>query len=153
MPYPGSFYVLDLPALLSRVSHDCIIRFSLTSTFQASLLYCLNPPKCSPWKAFIKKHLGLTSYLTLLEKCYASQCAFKPHHPAPHWKVTIGDPTCLNNFRICLLVGCDRLEGDATRFSSRTTYTRTGNPSRKLCNQGVSGDAAYFVSTYMPCPQ
>ena len=107
------------------------------------------PPKCSPWKAFIKKHLGLTSYLTLLEKCYASQCAFKPHHPAPHWKVTIKDPTCLNNFRICLLVGCDRLEGDAACFSNRTTSARPGDPSCKLCNQGVSGDAAYFVST---CP-
>jgi len=72
------------------------------------------PPKCSSWKAFIKKHLGLTSYLTFLEECnncYASQYAFKPHHPAPHWKVTIGDPklTRLNNFRIRLLVICDRL--------------------------------------------
>ena len=97
------------------------------------------PPKGSPWKAFIKKHLGLTSYLTFLEECndcYASQCAFKPHCPAPHWKVTIGDPklTRLNNFRIRLLVGCDGLEADASRFRSRTTTAQPGDPSCKLCN-------------------
>ena len=112
------------------------------------------PPKCSPWKAFIKKHLGFTSYLTFLEECddcYVSQCAFKPLHPAPHWKVTIGDPklTRLDNFRIHLLVGCDRLEADATRFRSRSTNAQPGDPSCKLCNQRVPEDAAHFVST---CP-
>ena len=112
------------------------------------------PPKCSPLKAFIKKHLGLTSYLTFLEKCddcYVSQCAFKPLHTAPHWKVTIGDPklTRLNNFRIRLLVGCDGLEADATHFRSRTTNAQPGDPSCKLCNQGVPEDATHFVST---CP-
>ena len=119
------------------------------------LSYLLSePPKCSPWKAFIKKHMGLISYLTFLEECddcHVSQCAFKPLHPAPHWKVTIGDPklTRLNNFRIRLLVGCDGLEADAACFRSRTTNAQPGDPSCKLCNQGVPEDAAHFVST---CP-
>ena len=148
--YPGSSCI-DLSAQLPRVSHANIIKFSLTSIFQAFLLHSLNPSKCSSWKAFIKKHLGLTSYLTILEECnncYASQCAFKLHHPAPHWKV---DPklTHLNNFRICLLVGCDGPEADAVHFLSRTTNAQPGDPSCKLCNQGVPEDAAHFVFT---CP-
>ena len=39
MLYPGSSYVLDLLALLPRVSHANIIKFSLTLISQASLLY------------------------------------------------------------------------------------------------------------------
>ena len=64
-------------------------------------------------------------------------------------KVTIGDPklTRLNNFRIHLLVGCDELEADAACFRSRTTNAQPGDPSCKLCNQGVPEDAAHFVST------
>ena len=57
--------------------------------------------------------------------------------------------TRLNNFRICLLVGCDGLEADAACFRSRTTKAQPGDPSCKLCNQGVPEDAAHFVST---CP-
>ena len=60
--------------------------------------------------------------------------------------------TRLNNFRIRLLVGCDRLEADAACFCSRTTNAQSGDPSCKLYNQGVPEDAAHFVS-YMPYPQ
>ena len=135
---------------ITRQYHQVLSNLNLPGL--SSLLF--KPPKCSSWKAFIKKHLGLTSYLTFLTECngcYASQCAFKPHHPAPHWKVTIGDPklTHLNNFRVRLLVGCDGLEADAAHFRSRTTNAQAGDCSCKLCNQGVPEDAAHFVSI---CP-
>ena len=125
MLYPGSSYVLDLLVLLPRVSHINIIKFSLTLIFQASLLYSLNLPSAQSGRLLLRRP-GLTSNLTFLEECsgcYTRQCAFKPHHPAPNWKVTIGDPklTRLNNFRIRLLVGCDGLEADAASFRSRTT--------------------------------
>ena len=54
MPYPGSSYVLDLPALLPRVSHANIIKFSLTSIFQDSLLYSPNPPSAQPGRLLLK---------------------------------------------------------------------------------------------------
>ena len=41
------------------------------------------------------------------------------------------------------------MEADAARFRSRTTNAQPGDPSCKLCNQGVPEDAAHFVST---CP-
>ena len=96
-------------------------------------------------------HAAILSRALECNDCYASQCAFKPRCPAPHWKVTIGDPklTRLNNFRIRLLVGCDGLEADAARFRSRTTTAQPGDPSCKLCNRGVPEDAAHFVSA---CP-
>ena len=59
--------------------------------------------------------------------------------PSLHWKVTIGDHklTCLNSFRIRLLVRCDELKADAACFHSRTTNAQPGDPSCNLLNQGV----------------
>ena len=155
MPYPGSSYVRarstsSTAKSITRQYHQVLSNLKLPGL--SSLLYSLNqPPKFSSWKAFIKKHLGLISYLTFLEEsndCYASQCAFKPHHPAPHWKVTIGH-TKLTRVNNRFLVRCDGPEADAARFRSRTTNAQPGDPSCKLCNQGVPEDATHFVFT---CP-
>ena len=74
-------------------------------------------------------------------------CDLKLLKPAPHWKVTLGDPalTRLNNFRIRLLVGCDGLEQDASRFRRRTTSALRSDASCKLCGH-TPEDAAHFVA-------
>ena len=38
-----------------------------------------------------------------------------------------------NNFRICLLTGCDGLEGDASCSRSRNNQSQPNNPICKLC--------------------
>ena len=72
----------------------------------------------------LKSH---SSYLEFLEDCseqHISRCTLKHLTPAPHWKVTVGDPklTRKNSFRIRLLTGCDGLEHDAARFRTRSHY-------------------------------
>ena len=150
MPYPGSSYVLDLPALLPRVSHANIIKFFLTSIFQASLLYSSNPPSAHPGRLLLKStytsHSLKSATITMLANAPSSLSTQPPIGRSP---LGILKLTHLNNFRIHLLVGCDGLEADAARFRSRTTSAQPGDPSCKLCNQGVPEDAAHFVST---CP-
>ena len=55
---------------------------------------------------------------------------------APHWAAMVGDVkmTRLNNFRIHLLVGCDGLERDASRFRTGNTSGIVHDPSCKLCS-------------------
>ena len=71
----------------------------LTNLNLPGLSFLLSEPqKCSPWKAFIKKHLGFTLYLTFLEECddcYVNQCAFKPLHTAPIGRSPLGIPSLL----------------------------------------------------------
>ena len=96
----------------------------------------------------LKSH---SSYLEFLEDCseqHISRCTLKHLTPAPHWKVTVGDPklTRKNNFRIRLLTGCDGLEHDAARFRTRSHYgALPGDSSCKLCNAEVE-DPEHFVS-------
>ena len=67
---------------------------------------------------------------------YLCSCSLKLLKPAPHWAMTVGDVnvTRINNFRICLLVGCDGLEKDG----------RTQDPSCKLCGAKAE-DAVYSI--------
>ena len=78
-------------------------------------------------------------HLDFLEECIAyflCSCSLKLLKPAPHWAMTVGgvNVTRMNNFRICLLVGCDGLEKDG----------RTQDPSCKLCGAEAE-DAAHFT--------
>ena len=107
------------------------------------------PPKTSVWKAHVKRSLALRAHVEFMEICGSlllGSCDLKLLKPAPHWKVTLGDPalTRLNNFRICLLVGCDGLEQDASRFRRRTTGAPRSDASCKLCGH-TPEDAAHFV--------
>ena len=59
-------------------------------------------PKMSVWKAQVKRSLALRAQLEFMEICGSlllGSCDLKLLKPAPHWKVTLGDPalTRLNN--------------------------------------------------------
>ena len=97
----------------------------------------------------LKRSLALRAHVEFMEICGSlllGSCDLKLLKPAPHWKVTLGDPalTRLNNFRIRLLVGCDGLEQDASRFRRRTTGAPRSDASCKLCGH-TPEDAAHFV--------
>ena len=70
--------------------------------------------------------------------------------PLPHWSSTVGEPklTRMNNFQIRLLVGCDALEQNASRFRTRNNGATPKDPTCKLCNLAVE-DADHFVAR---CP-
>ena len=110
-----------------------------------------SPPKTSIWKSHTKKHLALRAQLEFLESCemyHISSCHLKLLRPASHWSVTVGNPalTRINNFRIRLLVGCNGLEKDASRFRSRNTGAAAGDSTCKLCASGTE-DAEHFISS------
>ena len=95
------------------------------------------------------KFLALKAHLEFLEEWDAYHLGSRSLSllkPAPHWAVTVGDVkmTRLNNFRIRLLVGCDGLERDASRFRTRNTGGRVHDPSCKLCG-AVSEDASLHL--------
>ena len=110
-----------------------------------------SPPKPSSWKSFTSKNLAIRSYLDFLECCGGydvSSCEFKLAKPIQHWGVSVGDPglTRKNNFRVRLLVGCDGLNLDSSRF-----HNRRGVPLSSecpLCRSGAE-DSYHFIAT---CP-
>ena len=59
---------------ITRQYHQVLTNLNLPGL--TSLLSEL--PKCSSWKAFIKKHLGLTSYLTFLKNAMIAMLANVP---------------------------------------------------------------------------
>ena len=89
-------------------------------------------------------------YSSFLDECshlHLSDCMFPLGKPVPHWTVTRGLPNLrINNFRIRLLVGCDGLEADASRFRARRLPGITPNdPVCKLCMGGIE-DPAHFIA-------
>ena len=53
------------------------------------------PPKTSVWKAHVKRSLALRAHVEFMEICGSlllGSCDLKLLKPAPHWKVTLGDP-------------------------------------------------------------
>ena len=86
----------------------------------------------SVWKKQVRSATLSAEFLQFLEVCDhlpLSNCLLSVGKPARHWHSTLGLPalTRLNNFRIRLLVGCDGLEADASRFHYRHL------PSIPLC--------------------
>ena len=79
-----------------------------------------------------------------------SDCALPIGRPAPHWTVTLQDihATRKNNFRIRLLVGCDGLEADASRFRWRKDHSQPNNSTCKLCHSEPE-DPFHFIAK---CP-
>ena len=110
----------------------------LSIFFLSSLLYTETPPPSNVWKSHVHKFLALKTHMDLVEECDAyhlSSCSRSFYiKPVSHWAVTVGDinMTRMNNFSIHLLVGCDGLEKDASRFRTRNTGGRIQDPSCKL---------------------
>ena len=99
-----------------------------------------------------KKQVTLSAeYLLFLEVCDhlpLSNCLLSVGMPARHWHSTLGLPalTRLNNFRIRLLVGCDGLEADASRF--RYCHLPSIPLSSDICRICKSGseDPTHFIA-------
>ena len=107
-----------------------------------------SPPKTSVWKAHVKRSLALRAHVDFMEvssSLLLGSCELQLLKLAPHWRVTLGDPTLTrqNNFRIRLLVG---LEHDASRFRYRNTGAPRADASCKLCGHSKE-DAVHFVAT------
>ena len=112
MPYPGKSYVLDLPALLPRVSQANIIKFTLTSIFQASLLYSLNPPSAHPGRVLLKSTLASphTSHSlknAMLANTPSSLTTQPPTGRSP--LVTLSSPVWITSEFVFFFFICDRL--------------------------------------------
>ena len=63
-----------------------------------------------------------------------------------HWSSTLHDrqATTRTNFRVRMLVGCDGLETDASRFRRRMNGTTPGDPTCNLCHTAPE-DPAHFI--------
>ena len=82
------------------------------------------PRNKETWKQSIKRLLSIRAYISMQDQCEKyplGDCALLIERHAPHWTITLQDihATCKNNFQICLLVGCDGLEADASLFRWR----------------------------------
>ena len=99
------------------------------------------------WRRWVGNLCRSIEYSSFLDECshlHLSDCMFPLGKPVPHWTVTQGLPnlTRLNNFRIRLLVGCDGLEADASRFRARRLPGIIPNdPVCKLCMGGIEDPA------------
>ena len=72
-----------------------------------------------------------SSFLNQCDHLPLSGCSLRLGKPIPHWSVTRGLPklTRWNNFCIRLLVGCDGLEADASRFHMQSNSATAVNDS------------------------
>ena len=126
----------------------------LDSLHLPSLEQLLNNPRSkTSWKNSTKRLLNINHYIELIEGCPDYPIAFcnlprgKPSH---HWFSTLHDrhATSKVNFRVRLLVGCDGLEADASRFRRRLNGALPGDPICKLCRTEPE-DSAHFI---LRCP-
>ena len=105
-------------------------------------------PKPSSWKSFTSKNLAIRSYLNFLECCedyVISSCDIKLAKPILHWGVTVGDcGLTRKNFRIRMLVGCDGLNRDSSRFHNRRDDPLSAECA--LCRTSIE-DPYHFIAT------
>ena len=111
------------------------------------------PRNKETWKRSVKWLLNIRAYITVLDRCEKyplGDCDLPIGRPAPHWTVTLHDThaTCKNNFWICLLVGCDGLEADASHFKQRKDHSQPNNSTCKLCDSEPE-DPYHFMAK---CP-
>ena len=108
-----------------------------------------NPPKPAGWKSYLAKNLAISSYLNFLESCDlypVSNCDFRLSKPSSICAISVGDVslTRKNNYRLRLVVGCDGLNKDSSRF-----HNKRGDPTAatcSLCKNGIE-DAEHFISS------
>ena len=105
----------------------------------------------SVWKCQVKSiTLGreFSQFLDTCDHLPLSRCLLSLGKSVPHWAVTRGYPKLsrLNNYRVRLLVGCDGLEADASRFRSRRfCQAPVGNSTCPLCHQDRE-DASHIIA-------
>ena len=80
------------------------------------------------WKNSNKRLLNINHYIALTEECPnypIGYCDLPLGKPSHHWSSTLHDrqATIRTNFRLRMLVGCDGLEADASRFRRRMNST------------------------------
>ena len=103
------------------------------------------------WKRWVKSLTMSAKYSSFLNQCDhlpLSGCSLRLGKPIPHWSVTCGLPklTHWNNFCIRLLVGCDDLEADASRFRMPSNSANAvNNLSCKLCKSGPESPLHFIV--------
>ena len=105
------------------------------------------------WKNSNKRLLNINHYIALTEECPdypIGYCDLPLGKPSHHWSSTLHDrqATIRTNFRLRMLVGCDGLEADASRFRRRMNSTAPGNSTCKLCLTAPE-DPAHFI---LRCP-
>ena len=105
-----------------------------------------NPRPKDMWKNSIKRLLNIEHYISLTDHCddyLIGSCSHTYGKPAKHWSITIDrKATSKCNFRIRMLVGCDGLELDASRFRTRRT---SSSPSCKLCHSAPEGPTHFIL--------
>ena len=103
------------------------------------------------WKRWVRAITLSDEYASFLDQCGhlpLSECSIRLGKPIQQWAVTNGLPnlTRWNNFRIRLLMGCDGLEEDASRFRKRSHSTAVvHDPLCKLCKT-ESESPAHFIA-------
>ena len=111
------------------------------------------------WKRWRKSLTMSSEYSSFLDQCDhlpLSGCSLRLGKPIPHGAVTRGLPnlTHWNNFCIRLLVGCDGLEADASRFQKRSnSATAVNNASAVLPSpapENLCSVTCIFASTSAP---
>ena len=105
------------------------------------------------WKNSNKRLLNINHYIALTEECPdypIGYCDLPLGKPSHHWSSTLHDrqATIRTNFRLRMLVGCDGLEADASRFRRRMNSTAPGDSTCKLCLTAPE-DPAHFI---LRCP-
>ena len=100
-----------------------------------------------------KRLLNINHYIALTEVCSdypIGYCDLPLGKPSHHWSSTLHDrqATTRTNFRVRMLVGCDGLEVDASRFRCRRNGTAPGDSTCKLCLTAPE-DPAHFI---LHCP-
>ena len=107
------------------------------------------PRNKETWKRSIKRLLNIRAYITMQDQCERyplGDCDLPIGRLVPHWTVTLDThATRRNNFRIRLLVGCDGLEADASRFRWRKDQSQPNNSTYKLCHSEPE-DPFHFIA-------
>ena len=111
------------------------------------------PRNKEAWKRSVKRLLNIRAYITALdqrEKYLLGDCDLPIGRPAPHWTVTLHNTHATRkNFRIRLLVGCDGLEADPSRFKMEER-SQSYNSTCKLCHS-ESEDPHHFIAKCPAC--
>ena len=166
LTFVHSFSTLPPDSLPRRVLESrakCLSLRGIIPTLSSLLEECDLPSinslmagSCSrlAWKKQVKRLYLTKEFLAFLDECDhlpLSLCSVRLGSPVNHWRATLGLPilTRQNNFRLRLLVGCDGLEQDASRFRQRKDpSSRAHDASCKLCLSEPE-DAPHFISR---CP-
>ncbi len=138
----------------TSLMHSCSCLLEDFALPSLSTLSAAFPCTKYAWKKSTKLILRSRVYSELLSECsslYISECdsvSFMKGRICPQWLASKGDRQMLqrSNFRVRLLVGCDGLEVDTSRFRAPRGTVRTS--TCKLCNSGAE-DAMHFL---IVCP-